>query len=338
MAGRDTSLPHRKQREECGIFTISLDFELFWGLRDLLTLEECRATLLGARRAIPEILALFAERGIHATWATVGFLFCSGREELLESLPEQLPSYSNRSLSPYAAIAATGDSEREDPLHYAPSLVELIASHPGQELATHTFSHYYCLEPGQTIDTFRADLEAARRVASRRGVELRSLVFPRNQFNRDYLQVCRELGIVAYRGNQRSWMYRPTTGEEPAIRRAARLADAYLNLTGHNGHPAPAPHTGPPVNVPASRLLRPVAAPLGALETLRLRRITGEMEHAARNGLIYHLWWHPHNFGTDVAANIAFLRRILEHFEVLEQRYGMRSLNMAEIARRRLPH
>lgn len=321
-----------------GIFTISLDFELFWGLRDILAPDECRETLLGARRAVPEILAQFSEYGIHATWATVGFLFCSGREELLGSLPKLLPTYENSSLSPYGAIAETGNSEREDPLHYAPSIIEHIASLPGQELATHTFSHYYCLEQGQTVEAFRADLEAARRIASRRGVELRSLVFPRNQFNENYLAICRELGIVAYRGNQRSWMYRATTtAGESGIRRAARLADAYLNLSGHNGHPVASPGDAAPLNIPASRLLRPVSARLKPLEALRLRRITREMEHAARHNLIYHLWWHPHNFGADVEASITFLRGVLEQFRKLEQQYGMRSMNMAEIAQRRLP-
>jgi len=316
-----------------GIFTISLDFELFWGVRDLYTQQQYAGNLLGGREAIGKILALFAEYEIHATWATVGFLFCSGRDELLKNQPELLPAYEESLLSPYPAIANTGNSEEEDPLHYAPSLVKQIAATPGQEMATHTFSHYYCLEKGQTAEAFRADLEAACKVAAGEGIELRSLVFPRNQFNEEYLSVCRELGIIAYRGNQQNWMYRAsTTSGEPKLKRLARLADAYLNLSGFNGHPATVLGETLPFNIPASRLLRSVSSPLKLLEPLRLQRIRKEMSHAAENGLVYHLWWHPHNFGNDISGNTAFLRQILRHYRQLSERHGMRSMGMAEIA------
>src|SRR2546426_12614664 len=56
-------------------FIISLDFELFWGVRDVTTLDRYGANLRGVRDAIPAMLRLFSERGIRATWATVGFLF-----------------------------------------------------------------------------------------------------------------------------------------------------------------------------------------------------------------------------------------------------------------------
>jgi hypothetical protein len=44
------------------------------------------------------------------------------------------------------------------------------------------------------------------------------------------------------------------------------------------------------------------------------------------------LWWHPHNFGTNLAANLAFLRAILNHFRILQDRYGMRSMTMGAVA------
>jgi len=326
-------VPDLSRNDNNGVFTISLDFELFWGLRDILTENDCREMLLGARRAIPEILVLFSEYGIHATWATVGFLFYSGRDELLKNLPEPLPAYEDRSLSPYGVIGSTGNREEEDPLHYAPSLIKQIAASPGQEVATHTFSHYYCLEKGQTVEAFRADLEAACNVAAGCGIELRSLVFPRNQFNEAYLSVCRELGIIAYRGNQQNWMYQAsTTDGEPKLKRLARLIDAYINLSGFNGHPGTIQQETLPFNIPASRLLRSVSSRLKLFEPLRLQRIKKEMSHAAKNGLLYHLWWHPHNFGNDINGNVVFLRQILHHYRQLEEQYGMRSMSMAEIA------
>jgi hypothetical protein len=69
-----------------------------------------------------------------------------------------------------------------------------------------------------------------------------------------------------------------------------------------------------------------------ALERLRLWRITSAMETAARRRRLFHLWWHPHNFGVDLQENLAFLREILDHFRILQDRYGMRSMTMAAVA------
>ena len=58
-----------------------------------------------------------------------------------------------------------------DPEHLAGSLVELIARSAGQEVGSHTFSHYYCLEAGQNGETFRSDLAAAQAIANRHSFE-----------------------------------------------------------------------------------------------------------------------------------------------------------------------
>ena len=59
-----------------GALVISLDFELHWGVRDKRPVDgPYRENLLGAREAIPQMLDLFEEFGVAATWATVGFLF-----------------------------------------------------------------------------------------------------------------------------------------------------------------------------------------------------------------------------------------------------------------------
>jgi hypothetical protein len=85
------------------------------------------------------------------------------------------------------------------------------------------------------------------------------------------------------------------------------------------------------VDIPASRFLRPAGKSV-VLERLRLRRITSAMETAARRGKLFHLWWHPHNFGVDLRENLAFLRAILDCFHTLQERYGMRSMTMAALA------
>jgi hypothetical protein len=107
------------------------------------------------------------------------------------------------------------------------------------------------------------------------------------------------------------------------------LLDSYLPIGGAHGH-EPAFVDGM-VNVPASRFLRPVGKS-AVLERLRLRRITSAMETAARRRKIFHLWWHPHNFGVDLQENLTFLRGILDCFRALQERYSMRSMTMAAVA------
>ena len=318
-----------------GALVISLDFELHWGVRDRHKgSSPYRRNLLGARTVVPELLRLFEEFQVAATWATVGFLFARSRDELEQLSPSLRPEYSDRRLSPYDEIL--GRSEEDDTLHYAPSLIARIQDAERQEIATHTFSHFYCREPGQTKAMFRADLASAIEIARVHGIEIRSIVFPRNQREPEYDDVLQEHGIIAYRGNPSSWMWRFGTAEESAgpLKRGGRLIDAYLQLDRSTTVPWPEiPQPTGLANVRASRFLRPFSPRLAPIEPMRLQRIRGELRRAARSGHVYHLWWHPHNFGIHRERNLAFLRAILEEFRACRYELGMRSVSMVEAAR-----
>jgi peptidoglycan/xylan/chitin deacetylase (PgdA/CDA1 family) len=314
-----------------GLLVISLDFELYWGVRDRSYVRAYIPNLVGARAAIPAILDVFTRFGIHATWATVGFLFCETGAMLREHVPRVLPKYADRRLSPYSDLPPPEARETDDSIWFAPSLIRRVADTPNQEIATHTFSHYLCMEAGQDSTSFREDLRAAWDVATKAGLTLRSLVFPRNQCVEEYLQVARDVGITSYRGNPGSWLHQSRrSSQKQVMSRAFRLADSYLRLTRPQSYQKPS--TGDPVKIPASRFLRPYQVRLHRLEALRLRRIKDELTFAAERGLVYHLWWHPHNFGRDTANNVAFLEAILDHYRFLHDKYGMISMNMVEIA------
>lgn len=318
-----------------GKFIISLDFELMWGVRDIVTIDTYGQHIAGVHTAIPKMLACFQRHNIRATFATVGFLFFNTKEELLNNLPVRKPNYKIKNLSPYGdyMIQNVGNDHISDPYHFAPDLIRLIQDTPGQEIGTHTFSHYYCLEEWQTVDDFKEDLEVAIATARRSGISITSIVFPRNQFNNKYLQVCREAGIITYRNNEESWLYNARSGaKESLLRRALRLLDAYVNLTGHHCYTDEYMLASFPVNIPSSRFLRPYMARLQFLDWLRLRRIKKSMTHAAKNNLMYHLWWHPHNFGINQLENFAFLEEILVHYRYLHEKYLFSSCTMTELA------
>jgi hypothetical protein len=316
-----------------GVFTISLDFELHWGVSENRTIESYRENLENVPLVVENLLALFTEFEIHTTWATVGMLFCKNKAELLATSDALTPpQYFNEKLSNYRIFHEVGENERRDPFHYALSLIKKIQATPHQEVGTHTFSHYYCLERGQTLQHFQEDLEAAYEMAIKEDISLKSIVFPRNQYERSYIDCCVKKGIIAYRGTENHWMYRTRSREdETKTRRALRFVDAYFAISGDNTYTISRGEAGA-VNVPSSRFLRPYSKKLALLEPLRLHRIKKEMTDAAKNKRLYHLWWHPHNFGKNLVENVAFLVKILEHYQFLNKQYGMMSLNMAEIA------
>jgi peptidoglycan/xylan/chitin deacetylase (PgdA/CDA1 family) len=321
-----------------GYFVISLDFELFWGMFDKVTLETYGKNVAGERTAIPQMLELFKTHGIHATWATVGMLMTRNKRELLSLLPPShlRPIYEDMKVSAYTYIetANIGDDEKTDIYHFGPSLIALILETPHQEIANHTFSHYYCIDGNDNdISLFARDLEAHNAIAHTYNIVTESIVFPRNQTNDDALRVCKEKGIYAYRGNEDHVLYRPRKDSEQSLLiRAFRLLDHYINISGHHTYQLSKNTTEFPLNIPASRFLRPWSHTLRFFEWLRLRRIKNSMTYAAKHGEVFHLWWHPHNFGINQKENFKNLEAILEHYEILKKKYTFESASMKDIA------
>lgn len=315
-------------------FIISLDFELMWGVRDHRSIADYGANVLGVREAIPRLLKDFKTYGIEATWATVGLLFARNHQEMMDYSPALKPGYHRPELSPYAAIAdLAGQSEDQNPYFFARSLVDQILEAGTHEMSCHTYSHYFCLEPGQTPGEFKADIMANIAIAESTGATMKTIVFPRNQWGEDYVDAVVECGLVAFRGNQGGYMYRSRAGEGNTLAvRGLRLLDGALPIAERTDFAAPAKYRGA-MNIPASRFLRPWKPKLRHYNALHVRRIKNEMTHAAKSGTHYHLWWHPHNMGCHAEGNFAQLEQILRHYRMLHTQYGMESSTMLKTAK-----
>lgn len=313
-----------------GKLIISLDFELLWGVRDRRTIASYGENIRGVWEVLPRMLQLFDQYDIKATFATVGLLFAANKEELMHFCPAQRPNYSDQSLSPYNGhFKLVKENEQEDPYHFAPTMIQFILDQQKHEIASHTFSHYYCLEKGQTPEAFKADLQAALAIAKAKGISIQSLVFPRNQYNDAYLKIAQELGLTTFRGNEKKWFYRPSSrAEEPLHKRAFRLLDAYLNLSGPNCYGWEELSGQTLINIPSSRFLRPYSPGLKYFDYLRIKRIMAGMSYAAKQHKVYHLWWHPHNFGKYQNENFAVLHQILEHYRLLNEQFSFESCTM----------
>lgn len=313
-----------------GIFTVSLDFERIWGVHDVNPLGY-DANIDGVDNAIDRLLDTFNEYGIHSTWATVGLLFCKDVDELNNSLPDKVPHYDSALPNAYEYINEQATPNQSK--HFSPEVILKISKVSGQEIGTHTFSHYYCSEKGQTINEFDCDIQSAVKIAKKLELNIKSLVFPRNQFNVEYLEVLKKYNIKSYRGNEQHWVHRD--GYKPDdnyLKRAIRLLDSYINISGHNCYSIKELSNTFPYNISSSYFLRPFSNKLKFFDRFKEKRILTSMTYAAKNNQVFHLWWHPHNFGVNVEKNMSFLLKIMQHYKNLEKKYGMTSLNMGEIS------
>lgn len=279
------------------------------------------------------MLDKFGESGIQATWATVGMLFAENEEEWRAYSPEYLPSYRDKKYSAYEFVKTHG--LRPD-VHFAPKIIQKIIDTPGQELGSHSFAHYYTLMRGQSPEQFREDLKATQKISLEKfRIELKSLVFPRNHLNELYLGICLEEGYEFVRGNPRNWFWQETQHEKFS-KKLFRSADCFFPIGERTsfGIEEIEEIEREPLIIPASRILRPFSKSNGFMNSTRLSRIKKEMQKAAQLGEVYHLWWHPHNFGNDPVGSLKELNQVISWFTSLKNEFGMESLSMEGIGKR----
>ena len=314
-----------------GLFVISLDFELFWGIRDKFNFEQYGANVLGVWEVIPKMLELYQKYDVHATFATVGAMFSENFEELNQFLPDLKPTYSDANLSPYVDYIYESQNHDAD-YYFGKKLIDLVKKDERHEIGTHTFSHYYALEPGQTREEFESDLESAIKIADFHEIPMQTFVFPRHQINPKYLEVFPKHGIRIYRGTEKAWFHSAARGEEEGIlKRAVRFLDYFLCMGSHHCQDLAEIKEGELYRIRASRWLRPYKESEAKFDFLKIRRIKKQMTYAARKGKIFHLWFHPHDIGIHQDINFKILEEILKHYQFLKEKYNMQSANMAEV-------
>lgn len=281
-----------------GLFILSLDTEIAWGTdpQDRARYADCFDNY---RVIIRRLLDLLDAYQLPATWAVVGHLFLKPGDPRARLTPRQA---------------------QWDWFH-APDVIRAIAEAPaGHEIGTHTFSHVCA---GQVS---RAEWEAELRLCAtlhrEHRLPLRSLAFPRNQIA--YLETLSAFGITAYRGVEGN-------------RRAERRGAAYLL---HQALAIPPPtyaldrlRVGDRlVNLPASQSLLAYDGLRRFVPTAsRVRQAQRGLDHAARRGRLFHLWFHPFTLGTSNAMFYA-LEQILQDVDRRRQAGDLRALTMAAAA------
>lgn len=310
-----------------GKFVISLDFEKYWGVRDHKDIKDYQENLENVDKVVKVLLEKFNLNGIHATWAVVGLLFYRNKEDLMKNIVLNKTLYTNKSLNPYIYIEK---NDLNPKYHFSPTVIKRIVETPFQEIASHTFSHFYCLEEGQSYYDFEQDIKYYNKISKLQKVNITTIILPRNQINKDYISMLKKHGFNAFRGNENHYVYKASANNENTkFKKIIRFIDRYINITGHHTYKLNTEFEI--LNVNSSRFLAPYNNYLKIFEPIRLNRIRNSMTYAAKNDEIFHLWWHPHNFGKNMKNNMEFLDKIIDHFQFLKAKYGFETKNISEI-------
>lgn len=320
-------MPHLPRRS---VFTLSLDFELAWGSRDitpdLRPIQE--ATQVLRRRVFPRLLQILDDLGIVATWATVGHLFLGGaglQGGLLH--PDLVPPRHRWRKAPWFAGVPTG-GEAEHPAFYARSLVLRIRD-AGQEIGCHSFSHPIFGDAGCSRRTVDTDLARCVAAAAELGITLRSFVYPRNCAG--FGDLLARHGFTCWRGLEPVWYHRHRV--PIALQRAAHLAQVAC---------ARRPPTVLPYRdahglwcIPASGSFLPCHGIRRAIPiSRRVDRAVAGIDQAVRDGRVSHLWLHPINLAAAPAVMLPGLERVLTHAARLRDAGRIEILPMAALAAR----
>jgi hypothetical protein len=308
-------------------FVVSLDEELIWGSFDHTSVAAWSAANPDPRGIVRELLHLFDEYELPATWAIVGHLFlrsCARGSDGRAHPEIDRPRYS---WYPRDWLSADPCTDRErDPLFYGDDLVDLVsAARARHEIASHSFSHIVFGDPGCSERAARSDLAECVRLARERGITLRSFVFPRNLEGHHAL--LREHGLVAYRGEEPNW-YRGLSG---GLKRGAHFVDQAAAMEPPVSLPE---ETLPGLwNVPGSMLFlhRGGMRKLIRLEA-RVAKAKAGLARAVRERKVFHLWFHPFNLSQDRAGMFSALRAVLADAASLRMRGLLDIRTMAEVA------
>ena len=263
-----------------GYLTISIDFELAWGVWDIVTREDLAFAETAERPICAALIELFDRYDVAVTWAMVAAI-------LDRSSSKSLPG--------------------REACWYAPDIVEgIVTAKVAHEIGSHSGRHVYFDQ--SSVAAAADDLEFARDVHHRNGLSFRSFVYPRNGVG--HLDLLPRFGIASYRGPDGGWV--DAAGRlGSGVRRIVNLLDKALPVSPQPVHPM---NNGTLTDVPGStQILARNGLRRFILPPVTQARLRRGLERACQAGAVFHLWFHPSNFYFRTDEQIATLSDFLEH-------------------------
>ena len=310
-------------QERTGYFVFSLDMELAWGRFDQ---DQTRAKILSPdgsreRRAMARLLDILDEFGIVGTFAIVGHLFyaeCEGCA--ICPVLDWRDKYQS-----FAEIYKTNA-----PLWYGADIIEtLLTRGPQHEIAFHGYTHEVFAPETMSEEAAVLQIHEWLRVAKRKGVTPRTVIFPRDQVN--YLHLFRRAGFICYRSAEK-----PGRVRLGYVGKLLKSIDHILGITTPPVYDLDGLESCGMVNLRPSqhffgfnRRLEGVLDSLN-LHRLRIRRMVKAIRSAAEQGKIVHIWAHPWEFRSE--KDFDKLRYLLDHVAGEMAKGRIQSVGMARLA------
>jgi peptidoglycan/xylan/chitin deacetylase (PgdA/CDA1 family) len=313
---------------EKGIFTISLDTELAWGVVDKPKyLKSNLKYYEKTREVIEKLFVLFTQYEVSATWAVVGHLFLDtckpvNGQKHPEILRSNYPRYKN---DWFAADPCTNFNQ--DPFWYGRDIVHKIRSCPViQEIGCHSFSHLIFGDKNTRRETVQSELEACQGLANTLGIKLRSFVFPRNL--EGYLDELKKAGFLTFRGSEPLW-YRSFPRK---VQKVCHMVDQLLSFS-------------PPVIVPKEKeglVVIPGSMLYLSMDGFRkyiplkarIKKAGKGLQKAVKEKKIFHLWFHPYDLATAPEKLLQGFEEILKEAASLREKGCLEIRTMCEIAQK----
>lgn len=247
------------------------------------------------RDAYQKLLNLFDEYKIDCTFAFVMALLLSNEEQReRDALFLDRVIDGTNWLTAFRAAQVAGNMEG----WAMPELLDAVQSSGRHEIACHGFSHLPLDEGMVSADVMRHEIAAAKSVATDRGVSMDTFVYPRNLVGRPWLLA--EAGFAGYR--------KRSTSRSGVIAKAMAL----LAETNIAEKPQPHPGRGPGITaIPSGYFFNwRHGARRYVPQAVTVRRWSGLLKRAARDGGVVHLWLHPHNI-ISAPETFAVLKAVL---------------------------
>lgn len=312
------------ETNQSGYFIFSLDTELGTGFFDKDEERKRIFSLDGVleREKIARILALLDEYEITATWAVVGHIFYERCEEC-EICP--LHEWEGKYKSYDEAY------KTDHPLWYGADVIDmLLSARMNHEIGFHGYTH----EIFNQISREKAEIEIKEfiRVARRKGIDVKSIVFPRDKVG--YLDLFEKYGFLCFREEESLPLL---TRNKFFIGKLAKHLDHILAISTPPIYDLEEFGTRPLVNLTATQHIfgfnRSVEVALDqwGLSNLRIRRMTRAIRKAAAQKKVVHIWAHPWEFRRE--DDIDKLRLIFESVAEEIEVGRMKSIGMADMAK-----
>lgn len=304
-----------------GIFCLSLDMELLWGRHDKKYVGRFITRAQKERDIVKKLLSIFQKYEVAATWAIVGHLFLSSCRRVNGVVHAEI----NRPYYPWYTkdwfAKDPGTNNNKDPEWYGPDMIDLIRSNPIQEIASHSFSHVIFGHSGCSQQCADDEISQCVALAKRKGITLRSFVYPRNSVG--HLPLLKKYGFTNYRGENSRYQI-------PYLGQQLRTGEYFLPFPPKVYQPTKKDGL---VNIPESLYFFSARGVRRHIPNgLRLKKIRRGIDEAILKGAVFHLWTHPTDFADETENLLSVFEQVISYAKSKQKAGKLSILTMGQIA------